>query len=65
MLSVALLGFVPTPAVGYNSRPNRGHSLPCAMVSAEPADAALWTAGLAAAAYFSGYASEGYEPHRL
>jgi hypothetical protein len=33
--------------------------------SATEADAALWTLGLAAAAYFSSYASEGYEPHRL
>lgn len=32
---------------------------------ASEADAALWTLGLAAAAYFSSYASEGYEPHRL
>ena len=34
-------------------------------VRASEADAALWTLGLAAAAYFSSYASEGYEPHRL
>jgi hypothetical protein len=33
--------------------------------SATEADAGLWTLGLAAAAYFSSYASEGYEPHRL
>ena len=36
-----------------------------AAVRASEADAALWTLGLAAAAYFSSYASEGYEPHRL
>ena len=35
------------------------------LLRASEADAALWTLGLAAAAYFSSYASEGYEPHRL
>jgi len=34
-----------------------------------PADEVLseaaWTAGLAIAAYLCGYATEGYEPHRL
>ena len=28
-------------------------------------DSLLWTLAVAAAAYFSGYATEGYEPHRL
>ena len=33
--------------------------------SATAADAFLWTLGLAAAAYASGYATEGYESHSL
>jgi len=29
------------------------------------ADSALWTLALALAAYCSGYATEGYEPHKV
>ena len=31
----------------------------------DAADAAFFTAALVGAAYFSGYATEGYEPHKL
>ena len=36
-----------------------------AVAGAVDPDALLWTLALAAAAYFSGYTSEGYEPHKF
>lgn len=50
----------PPPLGAHTSRrPAR------ATVVAVDADAVLFTAALAGAAYFSGYGTEGYEPHRL
>ena len=65
MLSAAAIAFAPTPAT--NSRLIHRELLhpPRVAAASVDADAVFWTAGLAAAAYFSGYASEGYEPHRL
>jgi len=65
MLSLAVV--VPGPRRAQATVFERQSSLIRATASggSSEADAALWTAGLAAAAYFSAYASEGYEPHRL
>ena len=64
MLSAAAIAFAPTPATNSIIRRELLHPPRVAAASVD-ADAVFWTAGLAAAAYFSGYASEGYEPHRL
>ena len=53
---------MPGPRRAAAAHATQGRVLP---VRASEEDAALWTLGLAAAAYFSSYASEGYEPHRL
>ena len=53
---------MPVPRRATAAHATQGRVLP---VRASEEDAALWTLGLAAAAYFSSYASEGYEPHRL
>ena len=61
MLGLAMVGTCAWQMAG----PRRATADRRVLLRASEADAALWTLGLAAAAYFSSYASEGYEPHRL
>ena len=61
MLGLALVG----PCAWQMAGPRRATADRRVLLRASEADAALWTLGLATAAYFSSYASEGYEPHRL
>ena len=59
------VGLVRSPAVLQTAAKRRSTLTRASAGGSSEAEAALWTVGLAAAAYFSSYASEGYEPHRL